>query len=126
MVSTFEPSERTERAFALMETVRLIVTQTLAPKIGGGRVALREYMEFTEDRREELLSTSFDKWPVQLADMVAQHGKTMARSAKDAYEAGLIDKRHYIIYIAGTKEGKQIEAELAEEAAQALAGGHPH
>ncbi|TAL37251.1 MAG: ATPase, partial [Alphaproteobacteria bacterium] len=43
MVSTFEPGERNERAFSLMETIRLIVTQTLVPKIGGGRVALREY-----------------------------------------------------------------------------------
>ncbi|HEX2753530.1 MAG TPA: ATPase, T2SS/T4P/T4SS family, partial [Alphaproteobacteria bacterium] len=62
MVSTFEPSERTERAFALMETIRLVVTQTLVPKIGGGRVALREYMAFTEEIREELLSLTFDEW----------------------------------------------------------------
>src|SRR5262249_54022314 len=56
MVSTFEPGERNERAFSLMETIRLIVTQTLVPKIGGGRVALREYMAFTEELRETLLN----------------------------------------------------------------------
>jgi defect-in-organelle-trafficking protein DotB len=104
MVSTFEPSERTERAFALMETIRLIVTQTLVPKIGGGRVALREYMEFTEERRERLLSMGFDEWPVVLQAMVAEHGKTMERAARDAFEAGLIERRYYLMYVQGSKE----------------------
>lgn len=106
MVSTFEPSERTERAFALMETVRLIVTQTLVPKIGGGRVALREYMVFTEEIRERLLSMAFDKWPAELMNMVAQHGKTMERAAKDALDAGLIERRYYLMYVQGTKSAE--------------------
>ncbi len=104
MVSTFEPSERTERAFALMETIRMVVTQTLVPKIGGGRVALREYMPFTEEIRERLLSLTFDQWPLELMQMVPKYGKTMEKAAKDAYDAGLIEKRHYLIYQQGTKQ----------------------
>jgi len=120
MVSTFEPSERTERAFALMETIRLVVTQTLVPKIGGGRVALREFMPFTEEIREELLSLTFDEWPLTLMNMVPKYGKTMEKAARDAYEAGLIEKRYYLIYAAGTKEAKEARArgELDET------GGH--
>ncbi len=106
LVSTFEPSERTERAFSLMETLRMIVTQTLVPKIGGGRVALREYMEFTEEIRERMLDLSFEKWPLELVALVSKHGKTMEKSARDAFEAGLIEKRYYMMYAAGTKEGK--------------------
>lgn len=105
MVSTFEPSERSERAFSLMETVRLIVTQTLVPKIGGGRVALREYMEFDEEVREKMLNMSFDKWPGELMAMVAVRGKSMEQAARDALEAGLIEKRFYLIYAQGTKGG---------------------
>lgn len=107
MVSTFEPSERTERAFALMETIRLVVTQTLVPKIGGGRVALREYMPFTEEIREQLLGLTFDEWPLTLMNMVPKYGKTMEKAARDAFEAGLIEKRFYLIYAAGTKEAKE-------------------
>lgn len=107
MVSTFEPSERTERAFALMETIRLVVTQTLVPKIGGGRCALREYMPFTEEIREELLGLTFDEWPLTLMNMVPKYGKTMEKAARDAFEAGLIEKRFYLIYAAGTKEAKE-------------------
>jgi defect in organelle trafficking protein DotB len=118
MVSTFEPSERNERAFALMETIRLIVTQTLVPKIGGGRVALREYMEFTESRREFLLGMPFEKWPVELSRMVAEYGRTMERAARAAYDAGTIEKRHYLIYAAGTKAAEEMGPDETDE------GGH--
>ena len=86
-----------------METIRLIVTQTLVPKVGGGRVALREYMEFSEERREELLDMSFEKWPVELMRMVEQYGKTMEGSARDAFNAGLIERRYYLLYAKGSK-----------------------
>jgi defect-in-organelle-trafficking protein DotB len=103
MVSTFEPSERTERAFSLMETVRMIVTQTLVPKIGGGRVALREYMVFTDEIREKLLGMTYDRWPSELIAMVEKYGKSMEKAAKQAYDAGLIEPRYYLIYTQGTK-----------------------
>ncbi len=103
MVSTFEPSERTERAYSLMETMRLIITQTLVPKIGGGRQALREFMVFDEDVRERMLSLPFDQWPAELMRLVPERGKTMERSARDAYEAGIIEKRYYLLYAQGTR-----------------------
>lgn len=118
MVATFEPSERTERAFALMETVRLIVTQTLVPKIGGGRVALREYMAFTEEVREHMLNLPFERWVGELMEMVPKYGRLMEHSARDAYEAGLIDKRYYLVYAQGTKDrgkGKNKVAAVEED-----------
>lgn len=124
MVSTFEPSERTERAFALMETIRMVVTQTLVPKIGGGRVALREYMPFTEEIRERLLSLTFDQWPLELMQMVPKYGKTMEKAAKDAYDAGLIEKRHYLIYKQGTKQGDDETDDADEHGGGGHGGGH--
>jgi defect-in-organelle-trafficking protein DotB len=121
MVSTFEPSERTERAFALMETIRMVVTQTLVPKIGGGRVALREYMPFTEEIRERLLSLTFDQWPLELMQMVPKYGKTMEKAARDAFDAGLIEKRYYLIYKQGTK---QADADDEAEGGGGHGGGH--
>lgn len=128
MVSTFEPSERSERAFSLMETVRMIITQTLVPKIGGGRVALREFMPFTEEIRETLLNMTFDKWPATLMAMVPKYGKTMEYSARMAYEAGLIEKRFYLIYAQGTKAQeeamKKASTELKDENKPAEKEGH--
>ena len=119
MVSTFEPSERTERAFALMETVRLVVTQTLAPKIGGGRQALREYMPFTEEIREHMLNIPFDRWAAELMQMVPKYGKTMEQSAKEAFDAGLIEKRHYLVYAQGTKAAQERKEQQEKDDAAA-------
>ena len=114
MVSSFEASERTERAFALMETMRLIVTQTLVPRIGGGRQALREYMPFTDEIREYMLNLHFDRWPAELIQLLPKHGKTMEQSAQEAFDAGLIEKRYYLQYAQGAK-GAQARKELQNE-----------
>jgi len=114
MVSSFEPSERTERAYALMETVRLIVTQRLVPKIGGGRHSMREWMPFTEEIRERLLGMHSDQWSAELIKMVPKYGKTMEQSAKEAFDTGLIERRHYLLYAQGAA-AMQERKELADK-----------
>ena len=96
MVSTFEPEERSERAFALMETMRLIVTQALVPKVGGGRCGIREYMRFDDDTREFLLDMPPEKWTNEIQRLLPKQGQTMARSAEIAFEKGMIDRRWYL------------------------------
>jgi defect-in-organelle-trafficking protein DotB len=104
MVASFDSSERTERAYALMETMRMIVTQILVPKVGGGRQALREYLVFTDEIREKFLDISFEGWPVELIKTVREQGMPMVRSAKKAFEEGLIDKHYYNLVAKGTGE----------------------
>jgi defect-in-organelle-trafficking protein DotB len=111
MISSFEPAERVERAYSLMETLRLIVTQTLAPRIGGGRVGLREWMEFTEEIREEMLSCNFEEWASRLMNMVPQHGRSMEYSARMAYDEGLIDRRHLLTYVQSAEGLKKLQEE---------------
>lgn len=96
MVATFDPNERSERAYALMETVRLIVTQTLVPKVNGGRTGVREWMRFSDDVREKFLDMDFKEWPAEIQRIVPLYGRTMARSAEILFEAGEIDRRTYI------------------------------
>lgn len=105
MVSSFDPGERSERAYALMETVRMIVTQTLVPKIGGGRLAVREWMRFSDEVRDKLLSMDFKEWSVELQRMLNFHGQSMTKSATIAFEAGLIDRRTYIVLSSSTGSG---------------------
>jgi defect in organelle trafficking protein DotB len=95
MVATFESGERLERSYALMETMRMIVTQILVPKIGGGRVGLREWLVFDDDLREKMLDTPPEKWVTELMQIVPKKGRSMAQSAKMAYDAGLIDMPQY-------------------------------
>lgn len=105
MVATFEPNERSEKAYALMETVRLVVTQTLVPKTTGGRMGIREWMRFGDDVRDKLMEMDFKDWPAEIQRIIQFHGQTMAESAGIAFDAGLIDRRSYIMLSSSTGAG---------------------
>lgn len=102
LLSTFDMSEREERAIAIMETLRLIVTQALVPRVGGGRVGVREWMKFPDEAREKLMDMHFTKWPPELQRMINQYGQTMQKSAEIEYEKGSIDRLHYLLLASST------------------------
>jgi len=104
MVSVFEPGERNERAGALMETLRLIVTQALVPRATGGRIAVREYLVFDDVLREELLEMPQERWSNRVQQVLPDRGQTMAKAAKIAYEAGQIDRRWYLMLARGSSD----------------------
>jgi len=97
MISTFDTEERAERAYALMETLRLVCTQALVPKIGGGRLGVREWMLFDDRVREKLLDMDFNQWSSEIQRMIDQYGQTMEKSATKAFEDGLIERRPYLM-----------------------------
>lgn len=101
MVSVFEPAERTERAFAMMETLRMIVTQALVPKVGGGRLGLREFMVFDENVREQLLDMPIERWTSETQRLLTRYGQTMEQTSTRAFKAGLIDRRSYLLLTKG-------------------------
>ncbi len=102
MLSSYDMTEREERAIALMETLRLVVTQALVPREGGGRIGVREWMKFPDDVREKLMDMSFVEWPNEIQRMINQYGQTMEKSAEIVYEQGLIDRRHYLLLASST------------------------
>lgn len=106
MMAVFPANERTERAFAMMETLRLVVTQALVPKIGGGRIGVREWLRFDDDIRERMLDTEPDTWTGALQKIVPQRGRTMENSARRIFEKGIIDKRWYKVLANSTGGGE--------------------
>lgn len=100
-ISVFDPAERTERAYALMETLRMIVTQALVPRVGGGRIGLREYLAFDENVREQLLDMPPERWTTETQRFLVRYGKTMEQSANAAFKEGLIDRRTYLLLTKG-------------------------
>ncbi|QQG36438.1 MAG: Flp pilus assembly complex ATPase component TadA [Micavibrio aeruginosavorus] len=102
MVSTFDAAERSERAYALMECLRMIVTQALVPKINGGRMGIREYMVFPAEVREKLLDMDFTNWPPTIQRMIPAYGRTMAEAAKVAFQEGTIERRWYLLLASST------------------------
>ncbi len=97
MLSTYEMEEREERAVALMETLRLVVTQALVARVGGGRCGVREWMKFPDEVREKLMDMHFTKWSNEIQRMVNQYGQSMEKSATIAFEKGHIDRRAYLL-----------------------------
>lgn len=125
IISVFEPQERSERAFALMETMRMIVTQALVPKVGGGRMGLREYLVFDDNVREQLLELPVERWTAETQRFLVRYGRTMEQSADAAFKAGQIDRRTYLMVTRGftldeseLNEGEQ-GADLAQDMAKA-------
>lgn len=101
MISAFDSSERQERAYALMETIRMIVTQALVPKVGGGRLGVREWMVFDDVVREKLLDMDFQEWSTEIQRMLPNYGRSMSASAAQAFEDGVIDRRAYLSLTGG-------------------------
>ncbi len=102
MLSTYEMNEREERAIALIETLRLIVTQALVTRIGGGRCGVREWMKFPDEVREKLMDMHFTKWSNEIHRMLPQYGRSMEKSAAMAFEEGTIDRRAYLLLSSST------------------------
>lgn len=101
VVSLFEPVERTERAYAMLETLRMVVTQALVPRVGGGRIGLREFLVFDEGVREYLLEQPIERWTAETQRMLVRYGQTMEQTATRAFKANLIDRRTYLLLLKG-------------------------
>jgi defect-in-organelle-trafficking protein DotB len=118
MVSVFEPAERTERGYAMMETLRMVVTQTLVPKIGGGRVGLREFLVFDERVREILLDMPLEKWTAETQRLLQRYGQPMEETAARAFKDHIIDRRTYLFLtqgFSGEDDKKGADAEFLDE-----------
>ncbi len=108
LVTTYPSEERAGRTIDLIETMRLIISQRLAPTVDGKRVALREYLVFNEKIRDILLDTDPNNITAMVRKMVREQGRTMAVDAKEKFDAGLISDRVYnLIAEQGKREDKE-------------------
>ena len=108
MISAFDPGERLERAFALMETLRMVVTQALVPRVGGGRMGVREFMVFDDNVRELMLDMPLERWTTELQRLVVRYGQTMEQAANKVFKEGLIERRYYLLLAKGFS-GDEVE-----------------
>lgn len=98
MVMPFPDESRRSIAIDIMESLRVICTQLLLDKRGGGKVGCREYMVFTRDVREELLRNNIDDWPRISRLILAEKraiGQTIADAALRLLEDDLITEETY-------------------------------
>jgi defect-in-organelle-trafficking protein DotB len=92
MVNVFAAEEKNARALDILTSLKLIIAQKLVPSTDGKRIALREYLVFTQDIVEELLGVKLDNLTYEISRMVEKYGKTFLQDATEKYEVGLISK----------------------------------
>jgi defect-in-organelle-trafficking protein DotB len=97
MVSTFPAEERHGRALDILETMRLVVWQHLAPSTDGKRIALREYLVFDNLIRDKLLDSDIDHLAANTRKLLKEYGQPMVVDARKKFEEGLLDERYYRI-----------------------------
>lgn len=95
MISTFPAEERHGRALDILETLRLIVWQHLAPATDGKRVALREYLVFDNAIRDALLNTEIDNLAANTRQLLKKYGQPMLIDAQQKFSEGILDERYF-------------------------------
>ena len=80
IVQMFPTEEQTAARVQLLSSLRFIICQRLLPKIDKGRVAAREYLEFTPELRKMLLELT----PATLFNKLHEATKTQGLSMMDA------------------------------------------
>lgn len=123
MVDEFEPGERKGATSKLVDAMRMIVHQRLIPKMGGGRVAIREYLVFSDDMRRHLQMCLLDKDDLgsDIQQLLEQHGRPLLADAKQKFAEGLIDLAQYagIVTEVGSKKDMAIVPAVADKLWQA-------
>ena len=101
LVMPFPAAERATISVDLMQVLNLVVTQLLLRRVGGGKVAIREYMLFDAGVRRALEDVPPDNWPKMLRQMLSSGqtpqgrpviGQAMDKAARALHAEGLISE----------------------------------
>ena len=100
ILGMFEPEEQEQVRQRLADTLRWVVGQRLAPKIGGGRQALLEIMGSNMRTRESvLLGESEGKSFYEIIEASVTFGwRTFDQSCLEAFEKGQITEESALLY----------------------------
>ncbi len=103
IISTFPAEERHGRALDILETMRMVVWQKLAPSTDGKRVALREYLVFDQEVRDILIDTEVEMLAAKTRQLLKERGQPLVVDAKRKFEAGILGEREYRLFEARAK-----------------------
>ena len=93
-VLPFPEPTRESIAIDIMESVQMIVTQLLLPRVDGGQVACREYMVFNDEIRDSFLNEPINNWTHHSRELLSDEqvcGQSIMDSALKLVEQGEIE-----------------------------------
>lgn len=89
------PSYAQHQAFTdIVQINRLLMSQTLVPRVGGGRVCLRDWVIITPERQEELLAAGYEGHAKLMKQWMqnGDHAQDMLTTISKEFIAGNIDE----------------------------------
>lgn len=96
LLNSFDNLERNQMASAFFSSLRLIVHQRLVSKIGGGRIALREWVVCNDRTRVKLLHADSHVEVFKIIrKIVMEGGSSLLHDAKKKYDENLIAHETY-------------------------------
>jgi defect-in-organelle-trafficking protein DotB len=95
LVGSFPREERIGRTIDIIETMRLVIWQRLVPSVDGKRVALREFLVFNENIRDQLLESDPEQITATTRRLLEDQGQPMLVDVQQKYKDGLISERTY-------------------------------
>lgn len=93
MVSICDIAQQQQVFSDLAMNTRLLMSQTLMPKVGGGLICLRDWIVIDPDRGEEILDAGMAGHTKVMRRWMEEgvRARSMRTSVKDAHQRGLID-----------------------------------
>lgn len=93
MVNVFPVEEKNARSQDILSSLRLIIAQMLIPSLDGKRVAIREYLVFTDEIKEVLLESGVDNLSYMTKKVMKESGRSFLEDATEKFNEGLISER---------------------------------
>jgi Tfp pilus assembly protein, pilus retraction ATPase PilT len=92
MTNLFSPEQQTQAFHDILTTTQLLISQLLVPKVGGGRICLREWLVIDEAIRQEIL-----KYPIEQNNSIMRklieknsNARSMDKTVRIFLKKGLI------------------------------------
>lgn len=93
MVNVFDADEKNSRAIDILTSLKMVIGQMLIPSTDGKRVAIREYLVFTEEIVDKLLECGVENLTYETRKLVSEKGQTFLTDAQIKFEQGLISEK---------------------------------
>jgi len=95
MVNVFDPEERSALQYDLIDSLKMIVSQRLLKTVDGKRVAVREFLNFTTEVKERILSVDDNKVAQELRDIVKEKKQSLLHDSFRKYKDGRISDNEW-------------------------------
>jgi defect-in-organelle-trafficking protein DotB len=93
LVNVYPKDLQNQAMLDILTAMKLVIAQRLVPKIGGGRVALREYLLFSSDVKKEVQNST--NLTTTLNSIVKRNGTSMLDYASKLVLDGIILEKTY-------------------------------